>query len=113
MDLHGSVEIVGAVPVLSLTGSVDLATVAELRDLVLRAVVDHPGRCVVVDLDSISSLDDAGLGVLLGAAGRARQVGGDVALICADERLRDRFRMTRLDQAIEVGTSLTDLFSSR
>jgi anti-sigma B factor antagonist len=104
--LHGSVEIVGSVPVLSLTGSVDLATVANLRDLLVRTISDHAGRTVVVDLDGVDALDDVGLGVLLGAAGRARQAGGDLVVVCASEHLRARFSVTGLDRAIDVSPSI-------
>jgi anti-sigma B factor antagonist len=100
------VDVVGAVPVLSLTGSVDLATVAELRDLLVRFTAEHPGERVAVDLDGVDSLDDVGLGVLLGAAGRTRQNGGDLTVVCADGQLRQRFTVTGLDRAITVASSL-------
>jgi anti-anti-sigma factor len=107
VDLQGSVDVVGAVPVLSLNGSVDLATVAELRDLLLRFTADHPGEQVAVDLDAVDSLDDVGLGVLLGAAGRTRQQGGDLTVVCADGQLRERFAATGLDRAITVAATVT------
>jgi anti-sigma B factor antagonist len=107
--LEGSVDVVGAVPVLSLTGSVDLATVADLRDLLLRFTGDHPGEQVAVDLDGVDSLDDVGLGVLLGAAGRTRQNGGDLTVVCADGQLRQRFTVTGLDRAITVAPNLAGM----
>jgi anti-sigma B factor antagonist len=106
VELHGSVDVVGSVPVLSLTGSVDLATVAELRDLLLRFTADHAGQWVVVDLDGVDALDDVGLGVLIGAAGRTRQNGGDLTVVCADAHLRERFTVTGLDRAIDVSPTL-------
>jgi anti-sigma B factor antagonist len=57
---------------------------------------------VIVDLDGISALDDTGLGVLLGAAGRAREAGGDLALVATAPRLRERFDVTGLSRAIDV-----------
>jgi anti-anti-sigma factor len=106
VDLQGSVAAVGSVPVLTLTGSVDLATVAELRDLLLRFTTEHVGEQVAVDLDGVDSLDDVGLGVLLGAAGRTRQNGGDLTVVCADGQLRERFTATGLDRAISVAPTL-------
>jgi anti-sigma B factor antagonist len=108
VDLQGSVDVVGGVPVLSLIGSADLATVAELRDLLLRFTSDHPGERVAVDLDGVDSLDDVGLGVLLGAAGRTRQNGGDLTVVCSDGQLRERFTVTGLDRAIGVTSTLLD-----
>ena len=43
MDLRGTISVVGDLPVLALSGDVDLATVPTLRDLLLRAAFEHPG----------------------------------------------------------------------
>jgi anti-anti-sigma factor len=112
VDLHGSIEIVGMVPVLSLSGAVDLATVAQLRDLLLRLAAEHPGQRVAVGLDGVSTLDDTGLGVLLGAAGRARQSGGEVVIVCGNDHVRDRFTLTGLDRAVLVVPSVASLGSA-
>jgi anti-sigma B factor antagonist len=109
VDLHGSVEVVGTVPVLSLSGSVDLATVAVLRDLLLRLAAEHPGQRVAVDLDGVDTLDDTGLGVLLGIAGRARQSGGDMVIVCGNEHVRERFTLTGLDRAVTVAPTVVSL----
>ncbi|HEY5874717.1 MAG TPA: STAS domain-containing protein, partial [Ilumatobacteraceae bacterium] len=60
------------------------------------------------DLDGVLALDDAGLGLLLGGAAKARERRGDVVIVCSDERLLARFALTRLDQAIDIRSSLTD-----
>jgi anti-sigma B factor antagonist len=108
VDLRSTVTVVGSVPVVVLTGSVDLATIPVLRDSLLRVVGDHPGRRVAVDLDGVDALDDTGLGVLLGAAGRARPGGGDLVVVCGRERLRRRFTVTGLDRAIEITAGLAE-----
>ena len=92
----------GTVPVLSLSGAVDLSTVPVLRDALVRLVADHAGQLVAVDLDGVDVLDDSGLGLLLGAAGRARGDGGELVVVTADRRLRDRFAVTGLDRAVDV-----------
>ena len=70
-------------------------------------LADHAGRTVAVDLDGVDALDDTGLGVLLGAAGRARQAGGDLVVVCASEHLRARFTLTGLDRADHGDSALT------
>lgn len=102
MQLHGRQSVVGTVPVLSLSGAVDLSTVPVLRDALVRLVGDHAGRLVAVDLDGVDVLDDSGLGVLLGAAGHACSCGGDLVIVTSDQRLRDRFTLTGLDRAVDV-----------
>ena len=61
---------------------------------------------VAVDLDAVEALDDTGLGVLLGAAGRARANGGDVVVICTNSSLLTRFAQTGLDRAITIGPNV-------
>lgn len=102
-------ETVGSRAVLWVDGEVDLATLPRLRNALARLVVDHPGELVAVDLSAVTVLDDSGLGVLMGAAAHARANTGDVALVCAPGRLRDRLALTRLDQALTVAPTLTDL----
>lgn len=102
MDLVCRAVTIGEMPALSVSGELDLASIPALRDAVVRLLTDAPGRTVAIDLDGVSVLDDAGLGILLGAADRARERGGDVVLICSAERLRARFERSGLARAIEV-----------
>lgn len=102
MDLRTRYDVVGTLPVVALSGSVDLATVPQLGNALFRLVADHGGQRVAVDLDGVDVLDDTGLGVLLGAAGRARQSGGQLVVVVSDPRLRDRFATTGFDRAIDV-----------
>ena len=102
MDLRTRYDVVGTVPVVALSGSVDLATVPQLGTALFRLVADHVGQRVAVDLDGVDVLDDTGLGVLLGAAGRARQAGGQLVVVVSDPGLRDRFAVTGLDRAVDV-----------
>ena len=109
MSLRTEITDVAGRAVVVLTGSVDLSTVPTLQNALARVIVERPGETVAVDLDSVDTVDDVALGILLGAAGRARRNGGDVVIVCANEHLRERFGFTGLDRAITVTTSLADL----
>lgn len=100
-------SVVGDLPVLHVAGEIDLATVPELRDAAHRLVMEAPGRTVAVDLDGVTVLDDTGLGILLGTAGRARDRGGDVIVVCTTPRLREWFDASGLARAIEVRDRLS------
>lgn len=102
MDLHLRRVVIGSTPVLMASGEIDLATIPDLRNALVKLVGSQPGSVVGVDLDGVSACDDLGLGVLLGTAGRAREIGGDLVLVCTDQRLLARFNQTRLDQAITI-----------
>jgi len=94
--------------VLSLRGELDLATLPRLYDALNAAVRENAQHTVVVDLDGVSACDDAGLGVLLGAAGRARQTVGDVVAVSSGGSLRERLSLTGFDRAVAVFASVSE-----
>jgi len=106
VQVHTRVDTVGSSIVVAVDGIVDLSTVGRLHDDLARAVRQHPGVTLIVDLDAVGALDDAGLGVLLGAAAVARDSGGDVEVICSRPALRERLTRTRFDRAVTVRGSI-------
>ena len=107
MDLVVRQEDHGGLPVLSLAGELDLTTVPQARDALLRVAVMHPGQTVVVDLDGLSFLDSMGLGVLVGGLRRVRANGGDLVLVCSSPRLLDVLALIRLDRVFEIFPTVT------
>lgn len=95
------------VPTVACDGVVDLGSIAVFRDALLRCIHAHAGQTVVVDIDGVSALDDAGLGILLGAAATARQAGGDLDVVCTNERMLTRLERTHLDRALTVRRAIT------
>lgn len=106
MELVCTLTSLGTSPVLQVSGEIDLATLPYFRDQLMRAIGLHAEATLAVDLDGVTALDDTGFGMLLGAAGRAREQGGDLAIVCTNERLRSRLAITGLDRAITVRASL-------
>ena len=102
MNLSTSTIVVGGDAVISLSGEVDLATIPLLHDALTKALAHHPGRMLVIDIDGVTVLEDIGLGILLGAAGSARQTGADLVVVCNNMRLRERLDRTGFSRAIEV-----------
>ena len=107
MDLQTNSTTVGGVPTVAVDGVVDLASIAVFRDTLLRTIHANSSQLIIIDLDGVAALDDSGLGVLLGAAATARQAGGDLEIVCNEERLRLRLERTRLDRAITVRASIS------
>ena len=106
MDLIGRLSTHDERPVLRLSGEVDLSTLPTLRDHLVKSVAVHAGHTLYVDLDGLSVLDDAGVGMLLGAAGHARSLAGDIVLVCTNDRLLARFALTGLDRAVRVASAI-------
>jgi len=96
--------------VLGVNGEIDLATIPRLHDALSRWLASTPeGSTVFVDIDGVYACDDTGLGVLLGAAGRVRQAGGDLVVVCSAGPMRDRLNQTRFDRAVKVVPGLAEM----
>ncbi len=115
VDLTIRISTVAGATVLSVSGEIDIATIPRLHDVLLRATNADadpaPDQVLIVDLDGVWSCDDMGLGVLLGAAGRCRESGGDLVVVCSDGPLRDRLTRTGFDRAIRVTARVSDVIS--
>jgi len=102
MDLQCRTVKFGELSALVLEGELDLGSLPALHNALGRLLVEARGEVVAVDLDGLTLVDDAGLGVLIGSAGRAREAGGDLVLVCTNERLLERFSISGLARAVEV-----------
>lgn len=106
MSLHTTVTQVGDAQVVAVEGDVDLASIGVLHGELARVLRQHPASTVVVDLDGVRALDDAGLGVLLGAAASAREADGDLEVVCTRPTLRSRLERTGFDRAVTVRATI-------
>jgi anti-sigma B factor antagonist len=88
-------------------GEVDFASAAGLRERLF--TLASAGRPLVADLDRVSFIDAAGLGVLAGAARQAAAEGTSLQVVCARHRVRRLFGLTQLDQTVPVAASLAEV----
>jgi anti-sigma B factor antagonist len=90
----------GGTAIITVTGEVDIATVAGLRDR-LFTLADTSGS-VIVDLDQVSFIGAAGLGALVGAAPRADVHGASLQVVCGQPQTRELFRLAGLDRRLRL-----------
>lgn len=94
--------------VIRIEGDVSMSTLPRVVDGLNRELSLSDAPVVLVDLDAIGAIDDAGLGILLGFAARARGVGRVVGVVASSQRVRDRLTDSRFDRAVDVYGSLVD-----
>ena len=92
-----------------ISGDIDLSTIPHFAQTLFRTTDDHPGQLIALDLDEVGTLDDVGLGIVLGAAGRVRANGGELAVIATGLSLKKRLAITGFDRAVKCVGSLHDL----
>jgi len=83
--------------VVEVQGEVDLYTSSQLRDAILRLTEEGENR-IVVDLNNVSFMDSSGLGVLVAGLKRARERGGELALVFGEGSVQKVLGITRLDK---------------
>ncbi len=86
---------------LEVVGEIDMDTVPELRRS-LYELIDAGAKPVTVDMAGVSFIDSSGLGVLIGAQQRARELGGDVAIRNLNGPARKVFEITGLVDSFQI-----------
>jgi anti-anti-sigma factor len=90
----------------TLAGELDFAAVAGLRERLF--ALTATGRQVVADLERVSFIDAAGIGVLAGAARRAAVHGSALYVVCGRRQTRRLFRLTGLDRVVSLTGTLSE-----
>jgi anti-sigma B factor antagonist len=94
-------QVTGGVPVVAVTGEIDVATAPTLAEHL--AVHEEAGAdAVVVDLLGVSFLDSTALGVLVGSFKRLREAGGTLKLVIAEPRILKVFEITDLVRVFPI-----------
>jgi len=87
---------------LSLSGELDVAVAADLRDKLDRLIGSAPAPSILVDLADVTFLDSVILGVLISAVHRVRDAGGDLQLCGVRPAVRRVFSITGVDAVIDI-----------
>lgn len=90
------------VPRLRLIGEMDVGTIDVFRAAIVDLSEQGTER-VILDLGELDFIDSTGLGGLVGALRRFRDVDGDVALVNVRPRVAKLLALTGLDKAFTIG----------
>ena len=108
MALSVQREIAGDIEVLVLSGEVDLSTLPRLTDA-LNKTVAQGQPIVALDLEMVTVLDDAALGIVLGVASRLRRDQRQLVLVCANQRITEFLESTGVSSLVTLIPSLSAL----
>jgi anti-sigma B factor antagonist len=85
---------------LTVDGELDLSTSPELREALV-ALADGYDR-IAIDLRAVTFMDSTALGVIVAAMKRAREHGGELALVGPNGSPRKVLSITALDQIVPI-----------
>lgn len=100
-------ELDGNAFVVTAAGEVDMYTAPALEQA-LDGVVGLGGTSVVLDLTEVSFIDSTLLSVLLRYRDRLTNLGGKLAIVTDDRRIRRTFEITGLDRIFTIEPRLAD-----
>ena|SRR5215207_8998833 len=99
------------VSVVSVSGSVDALTAAELAGVIVAQIANGHVN-LVVDLTNVEFMSSAGLRTLLGAVKETRSNGGDLRIASTNPGIDKVLKMSGFHNIAKVFTSSTDALSS-
>jgi anti-anti-sigma factor len=89
-------------------GEVDVSTCGLLRDGLLRVVTDEEHRGLVVNLASVTFMDSAGIGVLVGVWRQVRATSGALAVAAPSPQVRRTLDTAGLAKILPIYDSEAD-----
>jgi anti-sigma B factor antagonist len=99
------------VPVVSVSGEVDVYSAPELKES-LAKLRQSGARSIVVDLTEVAFLDSTGLGALVEARAATTEAGGSLSIVCNQERILKLFTITGLDSVFSIHKSVDEALAA-
>jgi anti-sigma B factor antagonist len=87
--------------VLNVVGELDIATAPEFRRR-LNELIHEGVRRVVVDISAVTFVDSTALSVFVGVVKQLAQLGGALAIACAEPKILVIFEITHLDTVLHI-----------
>lgn len=100
------------VTVIKMDGSMLGGPEASELNSALHKLLDAKKKRIVVDLSGVSLMNSSGLGMLIGAATTVRNASGSMKLACATEKVAQVFKMTKVNNVIEMHDSVKSAIES-
>jgi anti-sigma B factor antagonist len=107
VDISVSQTSAGDVPILAVSGEVDVYSAPTLKDRI-GELIESGQSTLIVDLSGVAFLDSTGLGALVEARAATTEAGGELPLVCNQERILKLFTITGLDGVFAIHSTISD-----
>jgi len=107
-----TVEQMGKVTVIRPHGAIRVSEGDEALKKVVQEQLDQQRKLLVLDLQSVSFLDSAGLGELVASLKRVREAGGDLKIARVNQRVSDALHVTQLTRVLDVFKDISEAIAS-
>ena len=93
-------EILEEVPVFSPGGRLDASSSGRFKTRMAEEIL--PGGKLLIDLTGLEFLDSSGIGALISIHRKSTASGGEVKLVCLNDRIRQVLALTRADRLFDI-----------
>jgi anti-sigma B factor antagonist len=98
-------QLAGPVYLVTVTGELDLSTVAPFRARLFDALA-RGGTKLILDLHGVTFIDSTNIGALLDAHRRVEQLEGEIAVVCTDTNVLKVFGIAGIDSLVRIHDSV-------
>lgn len=93
------------------SGEIDHHTSAELRRQTENLLTESGCRNIIFDFEYVTFMDSSGIGMMIGRYKQVQAIGGRIAVICENERIKEMICLSGLTQLLPVFSSIEDAVS--
>lgn len=115
MNSHLEIEVnarpAGKAQVVDVNGEIDLYT-SQVVHKCVHGLIDQGHDHLVVDLEDVGYLDSTGLGILMNASSRLQERGGNLAIVCTNDRVLRIFELIGMLESFSVFSSEAEALAS-
>ena len=97
----GQHALTGGTHVIAVGGELDMSAAPDLRTAIHDAL-DDGAVTVVVDLSEATFIDSTGIGTLMAAQHRLKDIGGSLELVCSEPNLLRVFEIVGLNRQLSI-----------
>lgn len=111
MRIETSLRNRDGVPILDVTGEIDIYTTPQFKEAV-SAAIDENKPAIVINMANVTYMDSSGFGTLLSATKRLRPVDGALYLANCNDSIQRMLQITRLNTIFGVYPSEDDALNA-
>lgn len=101
MRIETSLRHLDGIPVLDVTGEIDIYTTPQFKEAV-SAAIDENKPTIIINMTQVTYMDSSGFGTLLSATKRLRPLDGALYLTGCNESIQRMLQITRLNTIFGV-----------
>ena len=98
----------GGAELLTLHGSMTLGRDSQSVEATIEDMIATHRARVVIDLQGVSFIDSAGLGILVSCHGKLAAAGGQLRLAGLNDRILNVLRITKVDSVLHIDRTVAD-----